>query len=244
VSETFFSIQGEGKLAGVPSLFIRLAGCNLRCRWCDTPYASWEPEGEPRTLDALVQMARGRPEIRHAVLTGGEPMIFAGLTELSARLAQEREAGGAGMHVTIETAGTMIPSGGVACHLMSISPKLSNSTPWNDPRDASGAWAQRHETRRINIPVLQRLVAESRGNRDLQLKFVVTESGLACDLGEIDALLARLQGWEAQDVLLMPEGVVPPSRALAQRLAGICVERGWRYCPRLHIELWGTERGR
>src|SRR5690242_20549042 len=111
VSETFWSIQGEGKLAGVPSLFIRLSGCNLRCRWCDTPYASWEPAGGMRSIDSLIELARSRPEIGHAVLTGGEPMMFSPLTGLSAGLAMDRERGGAGMHVTIETAGTVIPAG-------------------------------------------------------------------------------------------------------------------------------------
>jgi len=245
VSETFFSIQGEGKLAGVPSLFIRLSGCNLRCRWCDTAYASWDAAGELRSIDELVGLARSRPEIGRVVLTGGEPMMFPGLTELSARLALSRERGGAGMHVTIETAGTVIPPGGVTCHLMSISPKLANSTPANDPRDPSGAWAARHEQRRISVPTLQRLIDGSRGEGlDRQLKFVVTDAGLAEDLAEVDSLLAHLRAWDAGDVLLMPEGVTPPTPEFAQRIAAVCLERGWRYCPRLHIELWGNQRGR
>jgi 7-carboxy-7-deazaguanine synthase len=229
----------------VPSLFNRLSGCNLRCRWCDTPYASWEASGELRSIDSLIELARSRPEIGHVVLTGGEPMMFARLTELSARLAMGRERGGAGMHVTIETAGTVIPPGGVTCHLMSVSPKLSNSTPLGDPRDPSGAWAARHEERRISVPALQRLIDESRGQGlDRQLKFVVTAQGLAHDLEEIGRLLQRLQGWEPSDVLLMPEGVAVPPRGFGQELASVCGGRGWRYCPRLHIELWGNERGR
>jgi 7-carboxy-7-deazaguanine synthase len=245
VAETFFSIQGEGKLAGVPSQFIRLSGCNLRCRWCDTPYASWEPEVSGQTIDGLVELARSRREIRHAVLTGGEPMMFQRLTELSRRLAAAVDEGGAGMHITIETAGTIIPSGGVTCDLMSISPKLSNSTPTGDPRDPSGAWAERHESRRINIPVLRRLLEESRApGKDRQLKFVVAESTREQDLLEIDELLANLGPWEPADVLLMPEGVTVPRPAFARWLAGKCLERGWRYCPRLHIELWGNQRGR
>lgn len=243
ISETFTSIQGEGKLTGVPSLFIRLSGCNLRCRWCDTPYASWAPESTARSIDDLVHLARQQHSrnVRHAVLTGGEPMMFPGLTELSARLAEF-------MHITIETAGTVIPDGGVDCHLMSISPKLASSTPRNDPRDPSGAWAARHEERRLNIPTLQRLIDEHAGSaetrRDVQLKFVASPPpALEADLEEIESVLSRLHGWRPDDVLLMPEGVAPPTAGHRAAVAAACQARGWRYCGRLHIELFGNTRG-
>jgi 7-carboxy-7-deazaguanine synthase len=239
VSETFFSIQGEGKLAGVPSLFIRASGCNLRCRWCDTPYASWNAEGDPQQVQDLISLSQSRSDVRHVVLTGGEPMIFPQMTELSAALVE------AGLHVTIETAGTVVPPGGASFHLISISPKLSNSTPVNDGRDPSGAWARRHESRRINLPVLQRLLDESHApGRDRQLKFVVSAPTLNKDLEEIDALLAGLHSWEASDVLLMPEGVKPSGQQEIEPIVQACMSRGWRYCPRLHIELWGNVRGR
>ena len=85
ISEIFFSLQGEGELAGVPSVFVRTSGCNLRCNWCDTPYASWNPEGTAMTVEEIVT-AVGRFPARHAVLTGGEPMIAPGIKELAARL--------------------------------------------------------------------------------------------------------------------------------------------------------------
>mgnify|MGYP003634903109 CR=1 FL=1 len=152
ISETFVSIQGEGKLTGVPSWFCRVSGCNLRCTWCDTPYASWSPEKTTRTIDELVEEAVASG-VGHAVLTGGEPMMFAEVAELSSRLSN------AGMHITVETAGTLVLPG-LVCNLMSLSPKLANSTPTDDPRDASGAWAKRHEERRLDFGAINELIED------------------------------------------------------------------------------------
>ena len=80
ISEVFYSLQGEGSLVGVPSVFIRTSGCNLRCAWCDTPYASWNPEGKNRSIDELIAEIDRHPT-EHVVLTGGEPMIAAGLPD-------------------------------------------------------------------------------------------------------------------------------------------------------------------
>lgn len=228
ISETFTSVQGEGKLTGVPSFFVRLSGCNLRCRWCDTPYASWAPESSPMTLGELVARARASG-VKHAVVTGGEPMLFEGVDALTAALKD------AGMHVTIETAGTLLRA--PACDLMSISPKLANSTPTGDPRDPTGAWASRHEARRINLEALQGLIT---AYPTRQLKFVVTGPE---DLTEIERLLAQLGGWTDDDVLLMPEGVTPPTPAARRWLAAECIARRWRYCSRLHIDLFGNKKG-
>lgn len=243
ISETFTSIQGEGKLAGIPSWFCRFSGCNLRCTWCDTPYASWSPDGAQRSLDELLAEARAS-NARHAVLTGGEPMMFPQLTELSSRLATEL-----GMHITIETAGTIIPPGGMTCHLISISPKLANSTPpaRDDPRDPLGIWSARHEQRRLNLPILQQLLDShepaTAPTKDRQLKFVVAQPSLQADLAEIEQLLAQLRGWKPDDVLLMPEGVSPPAQPFAAAVAAECIRRRWRYCHRLHLDLFGHTRG-
>lgn len=229
ISETFVSIQGEGKLTGTPSWFCRLSGCNLRCTWCDTPYASWSPEKTDRTIESLVDEAVGSG-VKHAVLTGGEPMIFKGLVPLSNALAR------AGMHITIETAGTVsLP--GVSCHLLSLSPKLANSTPIDDPRDPEGIWAQRHEDRRLNYESLNALIAST---PDRQMKFVVSSPE---DLPEIESVLAQIRGYQPHDVMLMPEGVSVPSNESIQWVINECLRRGWSYCPRIHIQLFGDTRG-
>src|SRR5688572_27987629 len=121
ISELFYSIQGEGKLIGVPSVFVRASGCNLRCTWCDTPYASWDPDGEEIAVDEIVRRV-AQHEASHVVVTGGEPMIMPDVVELCDALKSH------GHHVTIETAATVYKPA-IKLDLASLSPKLSNSTP-------------------------------------------------------------------------------------------------------------------
>ena len=154
IAELFYSIQGEGSLVGVPSCFIRASGCNLRCAWCDTPYTSWQPEGVEMSLARIVDEVQAYPA-QHVVVTGGEPMIAPEIVPLTNGLHD------LGLHITIETAGTVFHP--VACDLMSISPKLKNSTP-RDP-----AWAARHDRLRIQPEVL----AELMERYNYQLKFVI-----------------------------------------------------------------------
>jgi 7-carboxy-7-deazaguanine synthase len=221
IAELFYSIQGEGILVGVPSVFIRTSGCNLRCSWCDTPYTSWRPEGTEFSLDQILDEVRGYGA-RHAVVTGGEPMIAPEIVALTNRLRE------ADMHITVETAGTVFQP--VACDLMSISPKLSNSTP-SDP-----GWSARHERLRIQIDVLTELMARY----VYQLKFVMAKEE---DLEEVRDLVDKLKA-DRQRVVLMPEGT--DREVLRERglwLAEVCKEEGFRFSPRLHVELWGNERG-
>jgi len=224
ISEIFYSVQGEGMLVGTPSVFVRTSGCNLRCAWCDTPYTSWQPEGEELDLDQVMAAALRLPA-RYAVVTGGEPMIAPGIVPLTGRLRE------AGLHITVETAGTVFAP--VACDLMSISPKLAHSTP--HAREG-GRWASQHERLRIQPEVLRRLMTAY----PYQLKFVVAQPE---DLDEIRALAAQL-GAESSRVVLMPEGT--NADLLRQRgawLAEVCQQEGYRFSPRLHIELWGHRRG-
>lgn len=225
ISEIFYSVQGEGVLVGMPSVFVRVSGCNLRCHWCDTPYTSWAPEGESMDIAEIVGRTSAFPA-RHVVLTGGEPMLFADAVELTERMRD------AGLHITVETAGTVYRR--VACDLMSISPKLANSTPY--ARDG-GRWAARHETLRYQPDVLRRLIREY----EYQLKFVIAEPE---DLDEAKQMIADLNA-DRSRALLMPEGVDAATLAARGRwLVEICKREGLRFTPRLHIDLWGAERGR
>src|SRR5690348_3139656 len=100
IAEIFYSLQGEGSLIGVPSVFVRTSGCNLRCSWCDTPYTSWHPEGAEQSLDEILGQVAAYPA-RYVVVTGGEPMIAPEIVPLTERLRER------GLHITIETAGTV-----------------------------------------------------------------------------------------------------------------------------------------
>ncbi len=224
IAEIFYSLQGEGALVGVPSVFVRVSGCNLRCSWCDTPYTSWVPEGDAMTLVEIVNRVREYGAAKHVVITGGEPMIFEPIARLTQLLREH------GYHITIETAGTVYLQ--VACDLMSISPKLANSTPW----DRDERLAARHEEARYRPEALRRLMAEY----SYQLKFVVAQPG---DADEIRRMVRDL-GADAERTLLMPEG--REAAALAERgrwIAELCKQEGWRYTPRLQVDLWGDRRG-
>ena len=208
-------------LVGVPSVFVRTSGCNLRCTWCDTPYTSWQPEGEERSVSWIVDQVNAYGA-SHVVITGGEPMIAPEIEELTHRLTQ---------HITVETAGTVDAQ--VRCDLMSISPKLANSTPHT--RD-DGRWAGQHERLRYQPEILRRLIQLY----PYQLKFVITDPS---DLPEVNAIVSDI-GASRSRVVLMPEGI--DAAILAERgrwLADISKREGLRLTPRLHIDLWGNRRG-
>jgi 7-carboxy-7-deazaguanine synthase len=225
ISEIFYSIQGEGSLVGMPSVFIRTSGCNLRCVWCDTPYTSWEPDGKEMQLGAILARARSPHWPRYAVVTGGEPMLAEDLGLLTEGLRIE------GMHVTIETNGTVYRK--LHCDLMSISPKLANSTPHRRER---GRFAVKHEQLRYQPDVLKQLMAEYA----YQLKFVIQDKE---DIAEVEKILDAT-GADPDRVFLMPEGIQVD--ALYERstwMVDACKELRWRFSPRLHIDLFGNKRG-
>jgi 7-carboxy-7-deazaguanine synthase len=225
IAEIFYSIQGEGRLVGMPSVFIRTSGCNLRCVWCDTPYTSWAPKGKEWSVEEIVQKRAQYPS-RHVVVTGGEPFLAAEIEELTAQLKL------LGSHVTIETAATLFKP--VECDLVSMSPKLANSIPW---RRATGRFAKIHDKRRLNLGVIQQFI----DRYDYQLKFVVNHRN---DFDEITEILEKLKNVDASRVLIMGQGKT--ARELRDKtmwIIDLCKSYGFGYTPRLHIELFGNRRG-
>ena len=228
ISELFFSIQGEGELTGMPSVFVRTSGCNLRCRWCDTKYSSWTPEGENVDIEELVERVCSYPA-RHVVITGGEPMIAKDIKEFVDLLKQS------GKHITIETAGTIAPNG-IQCDLASISPKLSDSTP--EKGEISEEWIERHDSTRIDHDILNEWI----DSYEFQLKFVVSRKE---EINEVKCIIDKIESdILPEKVLLMPEGT--DSETIHSRydmLVDLCKENGFRMCNRLHLDLFGNTRG-
>jgi 7-carboxy-7-deazaguanine synthase len=225
IAEIYRSIQGEGLLTGVPSVFVRASGCNLRCWFCDTPFASWRPEGRDMAADEIVAQVE-EWDTQHVVVTGGEPMLFAELIPLCERLRAIRR------HVTIETAGTLyLP---VACDLMSISPKFASSAP---PVSAQPRWHRRHERERHRPDVVRRLLRRY----VCQVKFVVDTPG---DLDDVARYLEEFPEIDRGRVLLMPQGTDQEQLdARTVWLRPYCESAGFIFCPRKQIEWFGPVRG-
>ena len=225
IAEIYRSVQGEGLLTGTESVFVRASGCNLRCWFCDTPFASWHPEGRDLSVDQIVAEVE-EWDCRHVVITGGEPMLFAELIPLCEKLRRQRR------HVTIETAGTLyLP---VPANLLSISPKLAGSAPSVEEHPH---WSRRHERTRHRPEIVRQLLKEY----TCQLKFVVDTQ---TDLTQIESYLAELPLVDPERVLLMPQGT--ETSELDRRSAWLrpyCQQRGFTYCPRKQIEWYGSVRG-
>ncbi len=230
ISEIFLSIQGEGQWLGMPSIFIRTSGCNLRCRWCDTPYASWNPQGTEMSVDAILNQV-ARHAVQHVVITGGEPLIQAEVVELAAQLKVRHK------YITLETAGTLWRN--ISVDLASISPKLANSTPHDRE---GGTFAKAHESTRIDIPTLTQF-ARSTEIKHRQWKFVICGPE---DIIELERLLAQIPDLTSQreNIFLMPEGIdADELHKKGVWLAELCKARGYRFGARWHISLYGNQRG-
>lgn len=225
IAEIYRSVQGEGLLTGVPSVFVRASGCNLRCWFCDTPYTSWHAEGGDMSTDEIVAQVE-EWDSPNVVVTGGEPMLFAELIPLCQGLHS------IGRHITIETAGTLdLP---VVCDLMSISPKFASSAP---SAEKHPHWSRRHERERYRPEVIRRLVRDYA----YQLKFVVDTPA---DLEELTAYLAEFPEIVRERVLLMPQGIEQAElEARALWLRPYCEANRFVFCPRKQIEWYGPVRG-
>ena len=222
-SELFYTIQGEGKFVGVPSVFFRTSYCNLRCVWCDTPYTSWTPEDKDVTVAAAVK-AITQYGGRHVVITGGEPFIQ---TKELTRLCQELNR--RGHHITVETAATVFAP--IAADLISMSPKLRNSNPAPDNR-----FFKRHDRGRICPDVIRKFL----NHYECQVKFVVDSPE---DIEEIRTLKVEIP-IPAETIVLMPQGITPEELQPKQEwLVEICKAERYRYSPRMHVDIWGSKRG-
>ncbi len=223
VAEIFYSIQGEGKLAGIPSAFVRLAGCNLCCRYCDSSYARRAEAGRAMSVEKVLEKLLAYPT-KYVVITGGEPLLTDGLDTLCSQLRS------AARHVTLETAATVDRL--LDVDLASISPKLSNSSP-TDP-----SLAKEHDILRLNISTIRAYL--DRGQ--CQLKFVLEKP---TDIQEIKDVLDRLgQPCSPEDVLLMPQAIDRQQLDCRSAwVAELCKQHGYRFSSRLQISLYGNQPG-
>jgi len=224
ITDIFYSLQGEGFLAGIPSMFVRFAGCPLRCRWCDTKYAWDNKAGRNYSIAEVVQTIQ-QAQSKFVVITGGEPMINPDLPKLVKKLKDLDK------HITIETAGiAYIPA--LPCDLMSISPKLSNSTP-ADPK-----LSKIHENSRLDLAVLRELI----DNYKYQLKFVVDSQA---DLPEIEETIEKIGNVDLEKVMLMPQAATADVLlAKSPMIAEMCKQSGFAFSQRLQVLLWDNAKGK
>jgi 7-carboxy-7-deazaguanine synthase len=214
VSEVFRSLQGEGPSAGTPAAFVRLQGCAVGCRWCDTKY-SWDAEGG-RTVELGALWAEvGAPGATPLlVVTGGEPLEHPGITALLAA------AVGRWPRVEVETSGIAPPPLAHPRLAYNVSPKLPSATP---------AWAATWATTRA-------FLADPRAT----FKIVVADDA---DFERALALLEE-HAVPRGRAMLMPEAMTAETlRERSTWLAAACARAGLRMSPRLHIWLWGARRG-
>lgn len=266
------TLQGEGKLSGIPVLFVRLSGCNLRCTWkndfnmvdiCDTPYSSHNVTDleEWETEDVVKVLQQNFGNIRHVVISGGEPTIQAApLLSLISKLKKNT-----GVHITLETNGVhYVPELANYIDLFSISPKLSSSEPSRGKnkfldKPVDDNYIRDHKKLRLNTSTIQKYINicvtrdsyyndqpdnshKRRTDKDFQLKFVV--ASIDDELEIKNDFLSRLGFVDNQDVLVMPLGSTPERMTEQMNLAAtMAIRNGWRYSPRLQVDIWGNKAG-
>lgn len=221
--EIFASVQGEGVSAGVPSTFVRLAVCNLRCSWCDTAYtwdwSRFDRASQTMTMTAgevAAQVAMREPA--SVVITGGEPLLQRRHLAPLARMLKQ-----AGYRIEVETNGTVAP-GPLEPFVdqWNVSPKLAHSG--------------NEGLARLRPDALRAFAAT--GNA--WLKFVVAD---AKDVDEAE-VIREAAGIPRERTQLMPEGrTASELSARGPWLAELCAREGYRFTTRLHIYIWGDKRG-
>ena len=233
-SEIFFSIQGEGVLSGVPSIFFRTSGCPLKCWFCDTKYTSHSPEKNIITTSKATSMIAKMMEVYNCdylILTGGEPMSqHKAITTIIKKLREKNK----NIHITIETAGIIFEP--MDIDLFSISPKLSGSGPTENQIPEGKKWGEFHEKSRINIQALNQFIGTGR----YKFKFVVTNPKHICEIKELQQTLSIPN----DTIYLMPEGTTAKDIEQHQEfIVEECLKNGWRYSDRLHVRIWNDKRG-
>jgi 7-carboxy-7-deazaguanine synthase len=222
IDEMFKSIQGEGRLEGVPSVLVRLSGCNLNCCWCDTRYHFQNGSGFEITYDDFLERLRSY-NCKNVIITGGEPLINPQISAITGLLKN------LGFHITIETNATVART--VDCDLISMSPKLSHSIPYSSN---NGRLIERHDKMRINPEAIKFFIK----NYDYQIKFVVRDK--AEDFEEVKKILNQIGDYDLFKVLIMP---LASSRnqlyKVQKNLARLCINNGFRYANRLQLQIWG-----
>lgn len=216
VAEVFVSVQGEGPSLGRPAVFLRLAGCNLSCSWCDTKYAWFGGEelSVEEVAEQVLSLLRRFRGVDLLVVTGGEPLLQPEeLVELLAKLRREVPH----LEVEVETNGTVDPRRVLTyVDRLIVSPKLSNS-------------GLPEELRRVSEGVLEAI--RTYGDR-VYVKVVVEGRG---DVEEVLQVVREL-GVSRDRVYLMPQAST--LEELRQRLpvvVEIAVEYGFRVSDRLQI---------
>lgn len=242
VCELFASIQGEGITTGTPAVFVRFSGCNLTCKFCDTPF-TWNFEGTDfvhntkawekakyfknaemssytsmELVDKILELSNNK--INTVVLTGGEPMLYhktAVFLQLLRLLKQYR------FRIEVETNGTICPIAEVArlVDQFNVSLKLTNSGVSEKKR------------------IIDNAVLFFVKNFKTSFKFVIEN---AIDVEEVKMLQNKFN-IPTGKILLMPEGRTEEEiKTHARIVVDICMNNGYTFCNRLHIWLWGGEK--
>lgn len=227
VCEIFQSIQGEGILQGIPSVLVRLVGCNLSCDWCDTKEVlntdNYITLNEQELLECL-----SKYHCKYIIITGGEPTLFESLEELICLLQKQ------GYHITVETNGTINTE--IHCDLISISPKLSNSIPKSIK---SKEQIIQYNQKRINIEAIRCYMR----NNNYQIKFVVRD--MQEDFDEIKEILDELGEYDEERILIMPQASsIEQLNEVQAEIVRLCILNNMRYANRLQLQVWRNENER